>query len=80
MSRPVDLGPDPDAATRLSLNELAGMDCNRRGHCTQYRERCPFVDEPAFASAMTVWRRSQRGTGSHCVRSAGDRYTCREQV
>lgn len=42
-----DLGPDPDAATRLSLNELAGMDCNRHGDCKQYRERCPFVDEPA---------------------------------
>jgi hypothetical protein len=42
-----DLGPDPDAATRLSLNELAGMDCNRHRDCKQYRERCPFVDEPA---------------------------------
>jgi hypothetical protein len=40
-----DLGPD--AATRLSLNELAGMDCNRHGDCKQYRERCPFADEPA---------------------------------
>ena len=35
-----DLGPDPDAA-RLSLNEFASMDGK------QYRERCPFVDEPA---------------------------------
>ena len=42
-----DPDPDPDAATRLSLNELADMDCNRHGDCKQYRERCPFVDEPA---------------------------------
>jgi hypothetical protein len=42
-----DLGPDPDAATRLSLNELAGMDCNRHGDRKQCRQRCPLVDEPA---------------------------------
>jgi hypothetical protein len=41
------VGPDPDAAARRSLNELAGMDCNRHGDCKQYRERCPFAGEPA---------------------------------
>jgi hypothetical protein len=32
------------------------------------------------ASAMTVRRRGQRGTGSHCVRPAGNRCTRRQPV
>lgn len=47
MSRPLILVLILIATTRLSLYELAGMDCNRHGDCKQYRERCPFIDEPA---------------------------------
>jgi hypothetical protein len=65
-----DLGPDPDAATRLSPNELAGMET---ASSTASAVHSP-MSQPS-ASAMTVWRRGQPGIGSHCVRPVGNRYT-----
>jgi hypothetical protein len=75
-----DLGPDPDAATRLSLNELAVMDCNRHGDCKQYRERCPFVDEPAVCVRHdSLASRSARDWLTFAWH-AGDRYACRQPL
>jgi hypothetical protein len=75
-----DLGPDPDAATRLSLNELADMDCNRHEDCKQYRERCLFVDEPAVCVRHDSLASRSARDWLTLRAAAGNRYTRRQPV
>ena len=74
-----DLGHDPDAATGLSPNELAGMDCNRHGDCKQYRERCPFADESAVCVRHDSLVVVSEGL-AHIAWPAGNQYTRRQPV